>query len=185
MQAMTEVAEMIFLLRFQTPRLVVSPLISRAENRAALEAELADIAAMLTPAVVEHLPEPLHLTDGPDRVGDWVVARQSDSALLAVREAGAGRIMGLLIVADTSELDATPTLRLGYLFSELVWGRGYATELVSGLIRELGKREWSGQIVAGVSSTNPGSSRVLLKSGFMELPDAPDPQSRDFRRELP
>ena len=58
-------------------------------------------------------------------------------------------------------------MRLGYVVAESVWGRGFATELVAGLV------EWSRSepsirtISAGVAPTNEASIRVLDKNGFL------------------
>lgn len=172
-------------LRFETRRLVVNPLTTRTGTSDPGQAGFAkDIADILTPVVLEHLPEPLQMPDAPDPVESWVRARQAESVLYAVRTADSDAIIGLMILADTSELDATPTLRLGYLFSQSVWGQGYASELVMGLIKALGENSWRGQVLAGVTRANPGSSRVLLKCGFVEVPDASDQESRKFKANL-
>ncbi|AKI02569.1 Acetyltransferase (GNAT) domain [Hoeflea sp. IMCC20628] len=170
-------------LQFRTRRLVVNSLTIRTGNSG--QAGYArDIADILVPAVLQHLPGPLQMPDGPDPVESWVTARQAESILYAVRQVSTDMIIGLMILADTSECDATPTLRLGYLLAQPVWGQGYASELVTGLIKALGEAGWSGQVLAGVNRANPASSRVLLKSGFVEAPDTLDPESQTFRINL-
>jgi RimJ/RimL family protein N-acetyltransferase len=173
----------IALLQFQTRCLVISPAISGVGDRSMDEAVLAQIAGILTPAVLEHLPEPLHLPGGPEPVAGWIAARQAEGFLFQVREADENTIIGLMVLADTSVFDTGPTLRLGYLFAPRVWGQGHATEMVTGLIHCLQENGWSGQILAGVSVANPGSSRVLLKAGFTEMP-ATDADLRNFRADL-
>lgn len=84
------------------------------------------------------------MPDGANQAESWVAARQAESFLYAVREANTAAIVGLMILADTSEFDATVTLRLGYLFGQFAWGHGYATELVKGLVQELDQFGWSG-----------------------------------------
>ncbi len=124
------------------------------------------------------------MPDGPNPVESWMIARAAESALYAVRKASGDSIIGLMILAGTSSLDATPTLRSGYLFAQSAWGQGYASELVTCLIKSLGESGWRGQVLAGVTRANPASARVLLKSGFVEVPDGSDLESQKFRIDL-
>lgn len=157
-------------------------MLAQAINHMSLdEALLREMADILLPAVLNHLPEQLQMPDGPNPVESWVAARQAESCLYAVRAASTDTLIGLMILADTSEFDASPTLRLGYLFAQSAWGKGDATELVTGLIKGLGDKGWSGQILAGVAGANSGSAGVLLKSGFAEVPDTPIGESRTYR----
>lgn len=176
MQAANRVAR----LHFRTSRLVMKPLVAGDGKEQPEEPVQTAVSALLTPEVLKHLPEPLQMPGSAAPVGAWLAARLAESFLYAVHEKTAAELNGLLILADTSEFDATPTLRLGYLFAQPAWGQGYATELVAGLVRELRSIGWGGQLLAGVSRANPGSSRVLLKAGFVEIP-AEDAASQSFR----
>lgn len=62
-------------------------------------------------------------------------------------------------------------LRLGYLIVESRWGRGYATELLQGLVEWVRIAPFR-RIVAGVASDNVASKRVLEKSGFVRHGEA-------------
>ena len=99
-------------------------------RRDLLEAALAGI---LTPVVLAPLPEPLHLPSA-GIISDWVTARASESDVFTVTERARGEMIGLLILAS-SPREADPVdVHLGYLLAESAWGRGFASELVSGLV---------------------------------------------------
>lgn len=167
-------------LQFRTQRLAIGRLNPGIGEGIGPQADLDAIAAILTPAVLEHVPEPLQMHAGPNPVASWVAARLTESVLYSVSEVSRETIVGLMILAQTAEPGDTPTLRLGYLFAKSVWGRGYGTELVAGLLQGLEGANWKGQILAGVSTGNPGSARILLKTGFTEVP-AGEAHSRTYR----
>lgn len=172
------------LVAFSTQRLHVDVLMPATGPGMPADTLPSEIHDILVPDVLKHLPEPLQLPDEANPIDGWLAARQAESCLYAVREAHTGALLGLMILADTSACDAAPTLRLGYLFGQFAWGKGYATELVSGLIARLSAKHWRGQILAGVTSANPASSRVLLKTGFDEVQGGAGAASRAFRARL-
>ncbi|MHA3977002.1 GNAT family N-acetyltransferase [Halovulum sp. GXIMD14794] len=148
---------------FFTVRLEVAdwgPVLANGEARRWLEAELAGV---LTPAVLAPLPKALAL-DGA--VGDWIDARAAESRVMLVRDRDGGALLGLLILAEAAPGEA----HLGYLLAERAWGRGVATELVRGLMAEAGPVRWR----AGVDAGNPASARVLEKCGFLPEARSPD-----------
>jgi len=61
-----------------------------------------------------------------------------------------------------------PTIHLGYFFGEQYWGQGYATEIINGLVSDLGNKGES-RLLAGVDADNIASARVLEKVGFKKL----------------
>lgn len=170
-------------LEFRTQRLAVGRLNPGFGEGLRSLADLDAIAAILTPAVLEHLPEPLQMPAGPNPVESWVAARLIASVLYSVSEVSTETVVGLMILDQTAEPGDTPTLRLGYLFAKSVWGRGYGTELVAGLLQGLEDASWKGQILAGVSTGNHRSSRILLKTGFVEA-TAGQAHSRTYRYTL-
>ena len=103
--------------------------LSDQTRRAALEADLGDI---LTPPVLQHLPEPLHLADAQDALMGWVDARANESDVYLIRNRPSATLVGLLILASFP--GTPPQVHLGYLFSETTWGHGYGTEMLEGLV---------------------------------------------------
>lgn len=128
-------------------------------------ADTAELARLLTPPVLAPLPPGLQWAQAPDAVADWIAARRAESTLCAVRARDSGALLGLLILAEESAPDGPPTLHLGYLLGEDHWGRGYATELVRGLVEAL-RPAAPLRLIGGVGAANPASTRVLRKAGF-------------------
>ncbi len=58
-------------------------------------------------------------------------------------------------------------VRVGYVIAEEFWGRGFASELVGGLVRWCQDRTDVASIVGGVANKHPASARVLSKNGFV------------------
>lgn len=128
-----------------------------------------ELAEVLTPGVLDGLPEPLHLIEGLDPISMWIEERDAECEVLTIRVRLDGSLIGVLITAPFSEMNDQHTIHLGYLLREECWGRGYASELVVGFVdwhRALGTR---GQIRGGVAQRNAASVRVMEKAGFKRL----------------
>lgn len=134
--------------------------LAEAARRAALRA---DLAAILTAPVLEHLPPSLALPETAHPVEDWIAARHAVSDVYAVRDRASHELAGLIFLFQMPEVQEGGTVHLGYLFGERFWGRGYASEVVAGVVTALLKTA----INAGVSRANPASARVLVKAGFL------------------
>ncbi|WP_420012892.1 GNAT family N-acetyltransferase [Tateyamaria sp.] len=133
------------------------------------------MAYVLTPNVLAPLPEPLHLPHGTGHIADWVRARAEESDVFSVLEAASGVLVGLLIIA--SEEDGT--LHLGYMLADPVWGRGYATEVIRGLLTAIPPGH-NITVLAGVEFDHPASSGVLFKCGFEVVDRLSTPQTRFY-----
>lgn len=169
---------------FETPRLAVrhwAPLLEEAGERRNLELAL---KAILTPQVMAHLPEPLQLSPTTNGIPKWVTTRDEESDVYIISSKGDTATLGLMILAQMPENMTTSVIHLGYLLSEQAWGRGYATELVSGLVNsfENGPRS---QLVAGVDRDNTASIKVLKKSGFKISEELSTPQTDVFTCTVP
>lgn len=146
-------------LAFSTERLAVSPL-AETEISSGPLIELA--GALLQPAVLIHLP-PGWSDEPPEQ---WLRARQAESTVLVVGASDRGAPIGLVLLT-LDEGRPSLTIRLGYLLREDSWGRGYASELLVGLVAEICKAyPEGGSLLGGVSKVNPASGRVLVKAGF-------------------
>jgi GNAT superfamily N-acetyltransferase len=133
-------------------------------------------------------------------IAEWMSARAAESDVMLVEDAANEVLIGLLIMArcpadpasgvdpavpvhgsSAGEADVSPSrcpttdvdppeLHVGYLLREESWGKGYATELVTGLVSALAG---SGplRLLGGVAKdNNPASARVLQKAGFVHSP---------------
>lgn len=164
---------------FSTDRLSVrswAPDLTDPQARSELEAALKEV---LTSDVLRHLPEPIQLSQTPSAVSDWVSARAAESDVFLVSDAETEVLVGLLILAfDAGDPDQS-ICHVGYLLAESAWGRGYATELVTGLIEVL-QRNGPMTIIGGVGKENVGSARVLEKAGFRMSAELSDDETSMF-----
>ena len=130
------------------------------------------LGAILTPAVVAHLPPGLQKMD-PEQ---WIADQTAQGDVYAV-EAG-GVLIGLLLLAQPD------AVHVGYLLAEAAWGKGYASELLRGLVvalRPLAPME----LHAGVEIGNPASARVLEKAGFSQVAQTDMPDMALYQLSLP
>lgn len=168
---------------FDTDRLHVrdwADMLGDPVARRALEEQL---KTLLTGPVLRHLPPALQLSDAAGAVSDWIAARASESTVCLVSERDGGGVVGLLILADTGAGATRREWHIGYLLAEPAWGRGYASELVRGLVSAA---EQTGPclLAGGVAGDNPASARVLEKAGFRRDPALSAPGTDVYTREI-
>lgn len=124
------------------------------------------VMGLLSEPVTRSLPETWRGHYSPERARAWICARDAEGTTALVLDRESGEAIGLLFV------DALPTeggraeMRVGYLLAESRWGRGLASELVTGLVGWAHKSPDVDALVGGVATDNPASSRVLKKNGF-------------------
>ena len=139
--------------------------------RAAL---LRALPGVLTADVTRDLPPSFSLSGD---ISDWVDARSRESDVYAI--SAGGQLIGLLVLFADMDHANHPAVHLGYLFTKDAWGQGYATELLTGLIKAA--RAIAPVIFkAGVASTNPASAHLLRKLGFSQIPQEPGAQMLSF-----
>lgn len=99
-------------------------------------------------------------------IDGWITARAAESEVMMARDQATDSLLGLLILAEFTEFEVLTTVHLGYLSSENAWGNGYATELISGLIKWYKDESQSVQLLGCVETNNVASAKVLQKNGF-------------------
>ena len=67
---------------------------------------------------------------------------------------------------------------LGYLLGQSEWGKGYASELLTGLVLHVPKSGF--RLLGGVGCENPASAHVLRKTGFKLVPELSDTETEMF-----
>ena len=138
---------------FQTDRLSVRHF-SDITDRPALER---DLQTILTPRVLAPLPPDMVVRNG--NIAAWIGARLAECDPFAV---STDQTTGVLLLAQPTD---TAEVHVGYLLGEAHWGKGYATELLQGLVQAC--RPFAPlSLIGGVGHDNPGSARVLEKAGF-------------------
>ena len=124
------------------------------------------IRDMLSPRVTASLPEEWQGSYTEWRAQAWIRERDVEGATLLVVAKESRSPVGLILLHESTGAESgTPQLRLGYLLNESEWGKGFASELVQGLVGWARERSY-GSIVGGVGANNIGSRRVLEKCGF-------------------
>lgn len=162
---------------FATARLRVTDwqtALADSTQRSRLEHRL---TAILTPPVLKHLPPSVQLSQSSTQIADWIDQR-TDAADVWPIETETDLIGLMFLFAGPK--DGAQSSHLGYLFAQEVWGQGYASEVVQGLIRHKQKGP-STTLFAGVANGNPASSRVLLKAGFEQVAIDPDTLTQHFQ----
>ncbi|MEL6643251.1 MAG: GNAT family N-acetyltransferase [Pseudomonadota bacterium] len=85
--------------------------------------------------------------------------------MFAVEDARSGKTVGFGgLVHPNGQIDA----EVKYAFFREVWGRGFATEFVHGLIKWARSAHRLTRAIATVAPENLASQRVLVKSGFRQ-----------------
>jgi RimJ/RimL family protein N-acetyltransferase len=128
------------------------------------------IAAILTPKVTQTLPENWRGNYSEERAANWLDALDREAATLLVLDRSSNNPIGLIILFESSEEHSRRSVRVGYMLAETAWGKGYATELLRGLVnwcRDMG----ISSIIGGVGQENVASQRVMEKNGFVVLPN--------------
>jgi len=141
----------------------------RAAERAGVD--LAEsVAELLTARTTESLPGPWRGDYSLERAQRWIAERDAESPTLLVTDQRTGAVVGLvLLFVGTSIEEGHDDLRIGYLLSDAVWGRGLGSELVAGLVRWAKASPGLSTVTAGVEESNAASARVLVKNGFARV----------------
>lgn len=123
------------------------------------------LSQLLTPNVLKHLPPSLQLSGDDNAVADWISLQAGAGKTFLVQDRHSGGLLGLLILSVVGEDPSANQLHIGYMFAEEAWGKGLATELVTGVVEHV-PRGRGITVMAGVGLDNPGSAKVLDKVGF-------------------
>ena len=159
---------------FETPRLIITPWHLRSDD----QQDLAEsVAGLLSPPVTRSLPTAWQGDYTVARALEWIQERNADGPMLLVTEKSTGRAIGLVILfeATANGTVGRVEIRIGYLLAEAAWGRGLASELLSGFVDWCGSQPAIASLVAGVERDNIASKRVLEKSGFQLRTGEGDP----------
>ena len=171
--------------RFDTERLHVANWRSAQQDRVERRKMIEELATVLTPNVLRYLPVPSQLSDAPQALDGWISAREGESDVLTVRARGTSTLIGLLILAPFNEPGAARVVHIGYLFAEPAWGKGYAKELLAGLVEWQSSLGGPVTLLGGVEKGNAASARVLEKAKFHLAMELSTEGTSMFRYEIP
>jgi RimJ/RimL family protein N-acetyltransferase len=152
---------------FVTARLQVGPWHAAAQ-RAGLD--LAGvIGELLTDRTTVALPDSWHENYTVERARTWIDERDAESPTLLAMEAASARPIGLVILAEIPLDESMVDVRIGYVIAEASWGRGFATELLSGLIDWMRNEPLVHTLTGGVDLANHASVSVMENNGFHRI----------------
>jgi len=139
------------------------------------DSSIESVLNIMTPNVTKALPDGWQNLNTIDKAKTWISERKSDSNFYAITLTETKEIIGFIFLYLGNQTNETYELRLGYLLSESIWGKGVGSELIKGLIEWCSNTKMVSSISGGVEKDNIGSIKVLEKNGFYksneELPE--------------
>ena len=160
---------------YHTERLHVLPWKEYANSSEKVHAFAELVTEILSPEVTKDLPSGWQQIITAADARQWVEERDEESSLLLIQDQSSQAIIGLMFLYESESKDLSIEVRLGYLIAQKHWGKGYATELIQGLVHWCKSIEKIKSISGGVESGNIGSIKVLERNGFKCISDANDP----------
>lgn len=124
------------------------------------------VMALLSDAVTRDLPPEWQGRYDMDRAASWFAERQRESTVLLIANRSDHHPVGLLILSESEHKDGTSDIRVGYVITESDWGKGFATEVVGGLVNWCRDHGAIRSLIGGVGERHGASARVLHKNGF-------------------
>ncbi len=112
-------------------------------------------------------------------VSNWIEELSKESDVYLVNMGQSETLIGLLILVDEPQIEAALKVHIGYLLSQAAWGKGYASELLAGLLKETRKNAPM-TLIGGVARGNEASAHILRKLGFLSEPNLSDDDTEVF-----
>lgn len=148
---------------FKTSRLVVGPWATFSESTSAHTPEQF-LAGLLGDSEV-HAQLPWHDINTTEKARMWL-QEEAGGDTYPIYLIDTHECIGFVgIVGDIKNVSVDKAIEIGYVLHKSFWGRGFATEVVGGLIlwlKSRGVRSLEGYAAAD----NLGSQKVLQKNGF-------------------
>ena len=144
---------------YQTTRLKIGEVFNSKQD----SEFLVSVIEILTPSVVESLPPYFHDVNSIPSAQKWLAQVISDGRLFIVKLIGESKAIGFVFLSTENSGDT----HIGYLLGEPYWGKGYATEILKGLIDFIKSEDQVTRLIAGVATDNVASIKLLQKLGFI------------------
>ncbi|WP_028865632.1 GNAT family N-acetyltransferase [Psychromonas aquimarina] len=150
-------------LAFTTARLEISNPAGYLQTESSKSELLSSIVDLFSPSVVESLPPYFHGINTESKADIWLTKMLCESHLYVVNLKDSSTVIGFVFLYESDN----STAHLGYLLGENFWHRGYASELLLGLIECCHAEQLIKKLVGGVDSENTASVKLLEKVGFI------------------
>ena len=152
---------------FETARLTVADWHAQSDG---VDSLCGIVRELLAPGVTEQLPESWQGSYPVERAMNWIRDRDAEGTQLLALSSDTQEPVALLLLHEDTAAAGTE-MRVGYLVAERQWGKGFASELLGGLI-DWARASSVVSIVAGVAAGNAASIRVLEKCGLTRREDS-------------
>lgn len=120
--------------------------------------KFSDHGALTSAQQLDWFKKALAVRRGDLLSGPWAIARKST-----------GRAIGYITLSNDPKRTQPGDVEIGFRLARHAWGKGYATEAVTGLLRRTGDISSLSRIVAIIDPLNTRSSRVLEKLGMSQI----------------
>jgi RimJ/RimL family protein N-acetyltransferase len=150
---------------FQTDRLIVSGYVNYANDQPDLAMQVINI---MSPEVTASLPSGWQNIRTETDANNWINEITNECNFLLVQHEKTSEIIGFIFLYEADNSNSPLDIRLGYLLSEKMWGRGLGGELIEGLLAWCASSAKISSITGGVEPGNVGSMKVLIKNGFVK-----------------
>jgi len=144
---------------YQTPRLQIAEVYNSNQN----SEFLVSVLDILTPSVVGSLPPYFQNVNSISSAREWLKQIVSDGRLFVVKLVGESKAIGFVFLSTENSGDT----HIGYLLAESYWGKGYATEILKGVIDFIKSEDQVTRLIAGVATDNVASIKLLQKLDFI------------------
>ncbi len=144
---------------YQTTRLQIGEVCNSNQSPEFLES----VIEILTPSVVGSLPPYFQNVNSISSAREWLKQVISDGRLFVVKLVGESKSIGFIFLSTENSGDT----HIGYLLAESYWGKGYATEILKGLIDFIKSEDQVTRLIAGVATDNVASIKLLQKLDFI------------------
>ena len=156
---------------FKTARLSVENVYPNYTDTASEPIIAKNLLLLLTPEVTQELPKSWQNITRAEQAIAWWQTQLNEGVVLVIKTQTDDRINGLLFLYEAIKNgQLSGDVHLGYLLKQSAWGKGYASELLAGLIGWAKQDRQINKLISGVSPSNKASMRVLEKNGFKSSP---------------
>ena len=150
---------------FTTERLKVQGVAAVLVEDLSEDAFLQRIIQLLSDEVVQSLPAYFHHINTLAKARQWLKIMRSESHLLVIQSRDSATTMGCVFLHEGDN----KTIHLGYFLGQSYWRKGYATEVLKGLVGWCKTSTAVNQLVGGVEADNVASANLLQQIGFEKI----------------
>lgn len=151
---------------FNTERLLIKSVESQISDEESKQLCTLNVLELLTPAVTSSLPSEWQNITTYEEASNWLQGRIEDCSFLTIKLKSNNEIIGFVFLYDDEAKQKQLDLHIGYLLSEAHWAKGYASEVIKGLVTWAYLDKHIHSLIGGVDINNLGSIKVMKKNGF-------------------